>query len=247
MKNINNWKPTKYVWDKDKLVASGNSQYVNIGSRVMVDAIARYYGKYLPDYAMGKLLDLGCGHVPLFDVYRNHVSDIVCVDWDNTRHKNQFLDLTHDLTEKLPFEDKEFDTIILSDVLEHIPNPNELCDEIARVLAPGGVLIMNVPFLYWLHETPHDYYRYTEYSLRRFMREMGLETQLLEPIGGVAEVLTDIISKLFASTGTPGKVISKTMHSGFKLFGRTKVAKRISDKTKSIFPLGYFLIAKKTN
>ena len=74
----------------------------------------------------------------------------------------------------LPFGDSEFDTIILSDVLEHIPVPEHLWKEMARILSRNGKIIMNVPFYYCLHEAPHDCSRYTEFALRRFVEMSGL-------------------------------------------------------------------------
>jgi hypothetical protein len=59
-----------------------------------------------------------CGKVPLYATYRELVTDAICVDWGNTEHKNRHLDRELDLTNNLPFRDDEFDTIILSDVLE---------------------------------------------------------------------------------------------------------------------------------
>ena len=62
---------------------------------------------------------------------------------------------------KLPFEDKSFDKIILSEVLEHVPNDRQALTEMYRVLKPGGVLGLtvpnhNYPFLWdplnWLRE-----------------------------------------------------------------------------------------------
>jgi len=38
----------------------------------------------------------------------------------------------------LPFEAKSFDHILIRDVVHHIPEPDKLIDECARVLAPGG-------------------------------------------------------------------------------------------------------------
>ena len=99
------------------------------------------------------------------------------------------------MTKELPFDDNEFDTIILSDVLEHIPVPEQLWNEMTRILAHNGKIIMNVPFYYWLHEEPYDYYRYTEFALRRYVEMSALNLILLEPLGGAPEVMADIFAK----------------------------------------------------
>ena len=141
MKNQDIWQPSKYVYRKRKLVSSRDRKEVSVGSRLMADLIAGFYDKNLHQYARGKLLDLGCGKVPLFIAYREYVTDNICVDWENTTHKAEYLDFEFDLTKVLPFVDEEFDTIILSDVLEHIPQPEHLWKEMARILSIDGKII----------------------------------------------------------------------------------------------------------
>tara|TARA_Y100000996_G_C22148842_1_gene489551 strand:- start:53 stop:223 length:171 start_codon:yes stop_codon:yes gene_type:complete len=49
---------------------------------------------------------------------------------------------------------------------------------------------------YWIHEEPYDYYRYTEYIIKKMMDDLNLKPLVLKPIGGAPEVLTDIISRI---------------------------------------------------
>jgi SAM-dependent methyltransferase len=226
-------------------MASRDPREVTVGSRMIADIIAQYYDTNLKLHARGRLLDLGCGKVPFFDAYRQYVSESVCVDWGNTLHKNDHLDFEADLTKELSFSDSEFDTILLSDVLEHIPDPELLCREMARVLKPNGKLLMNVPFYYWLHERPHDFYRYTEFALRRFMERCGLQILLLKTIGGAPEILTDVIAKNVTRLPVAGNAISSLSQWATSSFVHTSVGRRLSDSTSTVFPLGYFLVAQK--
>ena len=219
---------------------------MGIGSRLSVDVIASCYDRHLREHATGKLLDLGCGKVPLYESYREWVSTCICVDWSNTAHKNLHLDYECDLTETLPFGDGEFDTVILSDVLEHIPTPEALCHEIARILATNGKLIMNVPFLYCLHEEPYDFFRYTEFALRRFMEVSGLKLISLEPTGGSPEVLADFLAKSFAHVPLMGRALAMFMQWVTLCFVRTRFGRKVSQATGKKFPFGYFLVAAKT-
>ena len=123
MREVQKWAPSKYVFRNGRLSASRNPEEVGVGSRLITDLVAGYYQNNLPLHANGRLLDLGCGRVPLYELYRNHVTDTICVDWKNAFHNSTHLDLESDLSKRLPFEDEEFDTIILSDVLEHIQIP----------------------------------------------------------------------------------------------------------------------------
>lgn len=245
MRNQDAWKETKFVLRNGRLRASPNPKEMNVSSRLIADIIAGKYQTALAEHATGWLLDLGCGKVPLYGVYKAHVTDATCVDWANTLHKNEYLDQEVDLTGPLPFADEAFDTIILSDVLEHIPVPERLCSEIARILRPGGKLIMNVPFFYWLHEQPHDYYRYTEFALRRFMDVSGMKLVSLAPIGGAPEIVTDITAKCVVHVPVLGRPVASLIQSLCLWFVRTRLGRKASAATARAFPLGYFLIAQK--
>ena len=115
-----------------------------VGSRLNGDWLAAAYDKQIPLYVRGRLVDLGCGEVPLFETYRPYISDNTCVDWPSTQHSSEYLDCACDLTAPLPFADHAFDTVIISNVLEHLPQPDAAWPEISRVLVPGGKVLLTV-------------------------------------------------------------------------------------------------------
>jgi SAM-dependent methyltransferase len=239
------WRPTKYVRIGGTLRASRDPAHISKASRFIGDLVAPRYERAIQAHARGRLLDVGCGHVPLYDTYRSLVSENVCIDWENTLHANPHLDHTVDLTGPLPFGDAVFDTVLLTDVLEHIPEPMKLVAEIARVLRPGGRLIAGVPFLYWLHEEPHDYYRYTEFALRRFCERNQLRVLELDSYGGLPEVLFDLVSKGIDYAPRALAAPLRNLHAAASLCCRTRLVRRISRGTSGAFPLGYILVAEK--
>jgi SAM-dependent methyltransferase len=245
MRNPNLWKPNKYVIRRGRLRASRDPKEVNVASRLIADLVAECYDANLKVHARGRLLDLGCGKVPLYESYRDYISESICVDWEHTSHQSPHLDFETDLTREVPFPDGAFDTVILSSVLEHIPVPEELCREIARVLSPGGKLLMDVPFYYRLHEKPHDYYRYTEFALRRFMDRSGMQLLRLQALGGALEIMADVFAKnatRMPVLGTPAAILAQ---GAVATFCRTALGHRVSKATGSTFPLAYFLVAMK--
>lgn len=246
MKNHDKWQPSKFVFKKGKLIASRDKREVSVGSRLMADITDRLYDENLRRYATGRLLDLGCGKVPLYGSYKQYVTDIICIDRKNTLHKNEYLDFECDITNGLPFQDNEFDTIVLSDVLEHMPQPENLWKEMCRVLSVYGKLIMNVPFYYGIHERPYDYYRYTEFALKRFADGAGLTVVKFEIIGGSPEILTDILAKHFNVIPLIGPPLAIFIQYIIALFVKTTFGKKVSSTTSGFFPLGYFLVAEKT-
>ncbi len=245
LKNREQWSPSKFVFRGGRLRASANSTEVGVGSRLNADLVAGLYGEFLRVHARGRLLDLGCGKVPLYEAYERFVSENICVDWSNSGHDSKYIDIACDLSDRLPFEDGEFDTIILSDVLEHIATPDALWHEMARVLRSDGRLLMNAPFFYWLHEQPHDYYRYTKFALRRFVSNANLDLLELREVGGLPEVLADLAAKAVVRLPIAGKLLAGSIQSLTGWFVKTSIGGRASASSADNFPLGYFLVARK--
>lgn len=88
---------------------------------------------------------------------------------------------------RLPLAASSVDHVLLFEVIEHLRNPEIALAEIARVLRPGGRLLMTVPFLYPVHDAPHDYQRYTEHGLKRDLIAAGFQVTELRTGLGSAE------------------------------------------------------------
>ena len=245
MKNVIDWAPSKFVFREGRLRASKDPKEVSLSSRFVVDLVASFYDTHLKQHACGRLIDLGCGKVPLYQIYKDCITDSLCTDWPGSIHKNPFLDLECDLNSPLPFQDNQFNTALLSDVLEHIAKPEQLCREMHRILVPNGKVILNVPFFYKLHETPHDYFRYTRFALLKFAEDSNFEVIVLEEIGGLPEVLTDLSSKLMVNIPVVGKLVSRIIQATSRIVMKTSLAKKLSAKTRQHYPLGYFMVLQK--
>jgi len=72
---------------------------------------------------------------------------------------------THD------FDGEGFDVIVLSEVLEHIRAPDAAVNNALAGLKSGGQLVLTTPFLFPIHDRPHDYYRFTKYGLAWLLRD----------------------------------------------------------------------------
>lgn len=75
----------------------------------------------------------------------------------------------------LPFADGSLGTVLMLDVLEHLHDPERAVAEARRVLAPGGRLVLQVPFLYPVHDAPNDHTRWTPFGQRRLAERAGFE------------------------------------------------------------------------
>lgn len=245
MKNPQNWQPSKYLLVNGRLVPSRNRQELAPSSRLIAQLIVDAYQPAFEQHASGTLLDLGCGKVPFFDAYRNKISDNVCVDWPGSPHGDLHIDTFCDLSQPLPFADGSFDTILSSDVIEHLPEPTLAFREMGRVLKPGGKLILNTPFLYMLHEVPHDYFRYTRYSLQRLAHDAGMEVIELEEIGGIVDVLGDLSAKVVGLMPYVGTPLCVALQSMIVAMSRTAALMKARKASSARFPLGYFMVAQK--
>ncbi|NET30422.1 MAG: class I SAM-dependent methyltransferase [Cyanothece sp. SIO1E1] len=247
MRNRDNWQPSRFVFDGNGQVhVNKDTNEVLIASRFIVEATARIYQKYLPQHASGKLIDLGCGKVPFYELYKDYVEDIICLDWGNSHHKNLYTDIEADLTKQLPLDAACCNTILLSDVLEHLPDPLKFWHEMNRILVAEGKVILNVPFYYWLHEVPYDYYRYTRHGLERMATNAGFEVLVCEEVEGVPGVMVDLVSKSMMILKLPcvNFWISTINRLAISLQD-TKPWRFLKYTTMSHLPLGYFMVAIK--
>jgi SAM-dependent methyltransferase len=105
------------------------------------------------------------------------------VDWSGSFH-NTKADIVADLNEKLPIEDAVADTVISLSVMEHLREPQVMLCEANRILKPGGTMILQVPWQWWVHEAPFDFFRYTPYGLKYLFEKAGFEEIFVEPQSG---------------------------------------------------------------
>lgn len=61
----------------------------------------------------------------------------------------------------LTFPDKSVGTVLMFELLEHLPYPEKAIAEAQRVLRDDGLIALSVPFSLHLHGFPSDYRRYT--------------------------------------------------------------------------------------
>jgi SAM-dependent methyltransferase len=171
--------------------------------------------------ARGRLLDVGCGRKPYQAFFQPYVTKYLGIEHQATFAMTsagagaEGPDLTYDGV-RLPFADGSFDTVLNIQVLEHTPRPRVLMAEMARVLAPDGVLILAAPFQFRLHEEPHDYYRYSLHGLAHLCDEAGLEVLEVHRQGSLWSVLGHKLNSYLAfrvgRVGGLGQAIGKLGH-----------------------------------
>jgi SAM-dependent methyltransferase len=197
-------------------VARRAADWIDLQESLLLAVFARVAPR-----ARGRLLDVGCGQRPYESLFSPHVSEYVGIEHEatfgltNAATGAKAPDLYYD-GERLPFEDKSFDTVLNVQVLEHTPEPGRLVIEMARVLKDDGLLILTAPFDFRLHEQPHDYFRYTPHGLGVLCKKAGLEVVETFPLGSlwsiVAHKLNSYLAFRVARIGGLAQAMGKLGH-----------------------------------
>lgn len=135
------------------------------------------------EHAQGRLIDIGCGLKPYAPLFAPYVTEHVGVDHPASPHALTSVDVVATAYE-IPLDSASFDVALLSEVLEHLEEPGRALKECARLLRPGGKLILTTPFVWVLHEEPRDYFRYSPHGIRWLLQESGFEGVDVRPLSG---------------------------------------------------------------
>lgn len=131
----------------------------------------------------GVVYDLGCGNRPYEHDILRVAERYIGVDWSNTLH-GLSADIAADLNKSLPIDSEVADNIISLQVLEHLCEPQIMLNEAFRILKPGGRIYIAVPFQWWVHEAPYDYFRYTPFGLQHLLNKAGFVDVAVEAQAG---------------------------------------------------------------
>lgn len=214
------------------------------------------------NYASGIVIDIGCGKKP-YQQYFNKIGKYWGIDIPKRNeavnrkvwmpeHIRMELDLIKDdnlpdiyaSAVNLPIKDNSINTVLATEVLEHIPSSTDFLKELKRILTPGGNIIMTTPFCWFIHEAPHDYKRYTKWGLKKQIEINGFKTIKLIPYGNTLFTIGALIGELIYKTfgmnilmNIPVSILSIINHGIFAWLG-------ILFRNEEL-PFGHLLIAKK--
>jgi len=168
--------------------------------------------------------------------------------------------------ESIPFRNATFDTVLCTEVLEHVENPDAMLEETHRVLRDDGHVIVSVPFMYPLHEQPKDYRRYSYFGLIALLEKHGFQPVSVRAKGGA--ITTMVVLFFLGLTGALRETCRRLFNVDvlgnpvarlcvvvpqwlylfcFKFFvGRTlEPEKRTVSKYERAMSLGYLCVARR--
>jgi len=137
------------------------------------------------------VVDVGCGERPYADLF----GAAWCIGLDRSLDGAR-PDILADAS-RLPLATGCADIVLCTQVVEHVPDPAALVAECARLLRPGGQLVLSGPFWWPMHEEPHDYLRFTRHGLALLLGDAGLRVQAIEPdCGAMTAAVVALIEAL---------------------------------------------------
>ena len=143
------------------------------------------------------VLDAGAGRKPYRRLFAQQT-------YQSTDMPGGFYEEPHDFEcflHEIPKPDNHYDAVVLTQVLEHVPDPWATLKEIHRVLKPNGRLLLSVPLTAPLHGEPWHFFHFTHYALHRMAISLGFAPRDIEKVGGAFWVLgkrlPDAFRKLF--------------------------------------------------
>lgn len=150
------------------------------------DAWVRKQADAIPRGA--SVLDVGAGSCPYREFFSHCIyktQDFAQLEPDQLRHGNYGkIDYVCDANH-IPIPDDSFDVVLCTEMLEHVPEPVAVIAEFARILKPGGRLILTAPLGSGIHQEPYHYYGgYTPYWYEKFLSEKGFSRIAIEANAG---------------------------------------------------------------
>lgn len=98
----------------------------------------------------------------------------------------------------IPVPDGVFDVVLSTETLPHVLDPMGALREMARVLKPGGKLLLTAPYSCGVHGEPDHYYSgFTPYWYRHYLEKYGFEILEMSPNGGFFKMLGQENARVF--------------------------------------------------
>ena len=169
--------------------------------------------------ASGVVLDYGCGGQPYRRLLECYATRYIGADVAAAAGIKPDVVLTPGKPAPLP--DASVDTILSTQVLEHVYDFKSYLADCSRLLRPGGKMILSAPMHWRHHETPYDYWRFTRFGLWKSMEDSGFGILDFRPCGGFFAMLGQAFMDYRNEKGKRGKFTASIINRlSLRLDGR---------------------------
>jgi SAM-dependent methyltransferase len=204
-------------------------------------ALYRVIAKAAPRAIRGRLLDAGAGRQAYRLLLTRYAHSIDTLDIEPFGGRTDHVaDIQH-----MPLPDATYDSVFCTQVLHHVPEPMQALREIARVLKPGGTALISVPHLSWLHNEPHDYFRFTIHGLRHMLAAAELAEVEIRPAGGLVCFLGFMPTTVVMGLLWPARWLFRLILPLNAAFVRLCLLLDRMTGTECLYPVNYVVIAGK--
>lgn len=194
-------------------------------------------------YIKGIVLDVGAGHYSRYQKFFKY-DKYIKMDINHAEH----VDVVGSV-DSIPLQDESVDSVVCTQVFEHIKYPDKGASEIFRILKKGGYVLLTVPQTNELHEEPHDYFRYTKYGLNRIFNDAGFVNEVMEQRGGFFSTTAQMFIRFTTDTLNlyERKIIGKIIGKILYLIGMFSIYldKKINSDSSNKHAIGWCCVYKK--
>ena len=99
-----------------------------------------------------------------------------------------------------PFQDESFDTVVFTEVLEHLEHAEQAFKAVSSLIRTGGTMHFSMPFIYPIHDAPADFQRFTAYTIQRLFKSNSLHIESMQAIGNPVTTALLLLNIALAKT-----------------------------------------------
>ena len=169
--------------------------------------IIKSFNKIKKDKKNYNVLNIGAGG-EIKNIIRKNFKKVFEIDIDSKRNPDQIIDLCDDHFSKI-IRYKP-DLVCIFEVLEHTTNPLKAVNNIYKIINKGDFVLASVPFIFHIHDEPHDYFRFTKFGLKLLFKDFA-NVKIYERNGWLESIFVifirlekekNILSRLLGKTFT---------------------------------------------